>query len=199
MISFRKREIIYRPYEPVLKTIVDLIVIICLAYLFVPAFFHRMTVAGNSMNMTLEQGDVLLINRIAYTFHGPDRFDLIVFQPEEDGTLEYYVKRVIGLPGETVQILDGKVYIDGKPLDSDVIADEIYNAGLAQDPIQLGDNEYFVLGDNRNNSDDSRFSNIGVVNREQIVGQPWFCISPFENMGFVTQKAESIAVQSEES
>lgn len=186
-VQFKKREIIYRPYEPVVKTIVDVIMIICAAFLFVLAFFHKTTIEGNSMSDTLKREDVVLINKVAYSFDGPKRFDVVVFQVEDSENL--YVKRVIGLPGETVQIVGGKVLIDGKALKDDVIEMEIYNAGLAAEPIKLAYNEYFVLGDNRNNSDDSRFSNIGLVTRKAIIGKPWFCLSPIQDFGVITDKA----------
>ena len=80
MVTFKKKEIIYRPYEPVLKLIVDVIMIICVTYLIVVSFFNHTTVSGHSMNNTLQNNDTVLINSLAYTFHGPERYDLIVFE-----------------------------------------------------------------------------------------------------------------------
>ena len=127
MITFKKREIIYRPYEPVMKFIVDIVLIICAAYLFVMAFFTNVNVVGHSMNDTLNDGDVALINKVAYDFGKPDRYDVIAFEPKVANVSEYYIKRIIGLPGETVQIKDGRVYIDGSLLKNDVIDMQIYN------------------------------------------------------------------------
>jgi len=183
MITFKKREIIYRPYEPVMKFIVDIVLIICAAYLLVMAFFTNVSVVGHSMNDTLNDGDVVLINRIAYDFGSPDRYDVVVFEPKVANVSEYYIKRVIGLPGETVQIKDGRVYIDGRLLEDDVIDTQIYNAGTASEPVKLGANEYFVLGDNRNNSDDSRFSNAGLVSLDSIIGKVWLVAYPFKDFG----------------
>ena len=183
MITFKKREIIYRPYEIVVKTIVDIIVIICIAFLTVTFFFDNTTITGHSMNDTLNHTDVMLVNKAVFKFRNPDRYDIVVFEPNIGNVSDYYIKRIIGLPGETVQIIDGKVYIDGKVLEDDVIKMEIYNAGNAAEPITLGYNEYFVLGDNRNNSDDSRFSNVGLVKSDSIIGMPWFVIYPFEDFG----------------
>jgi signal peptidase I len=183
MITFKKREIIYRPHEVVIKTIVDVIVIICLAFLMVTFFFDNTTITGHSMNATLNHSDVMLVNKAVYKFRNPDRYDIIIFKPNIGNVSDNYIKRVIGLPGETVQIIDGKVHIDGKVLSDDVIDMEIYNAGNAAEPITLGYNEYFVLGDNRNNSDDSRFSNVGLVKSDSIIGVPWFVIYPFEDFG----------------
>ena len=183
MITFKKREIIYRPYEPVMKFIVDIVLIICAAYLFVMAFFTNVNVVGHSMNDTLNDGDVALINKVAYYFGKPDRYDVIAFEPKVANVSEYYIKRIIGLPGETVQIKDGRVYIDGSLLKNDVIDMQIYNAGIASEPVKLGANEYFVLGDNRNNSDDSRFSNAGLVSLDSIIGKIWLVAYPFRNFG----------------
>lgn len=183
MITFKKREIIYRPYEPVMKFIVDIVLIICAAYLFVMAFFTNVNVVGHSMNDTLNDGDVALINKVAYDFGKPDRYDVIAFEPKVANVSEYYIKRIIGLPGETVQIKDGRVYIDGNLLKNDVIDMQIYNAGIASEPVKLGANEYFVLGDNRNNSDDSRFSNAGLVSLDSIIGKIWLVAYPFRNFG----------------
>ena len=115
-------------------------------------------------------------------FHGPKRYSIIAFHPNGVKTSKIYVKRVIGLPGETIQIHDGKVYINGSVLEDDVSEDDILTAGLAAGELTLGENEYFVLGDNRNNSEDSRFANVGVVKKDDIVGSVWFIASPMKRM-----------------
>lgn len=195
MVTFKKKEIIYRPYETVLKTVVDVIMIVCLTYLIVVSFFNRTTVSGHSMNNTLNNNDTVLINSLAYTFHGPERFDLIVFESKLGDNSALYVKRIIGLPGETVQIKNGMVYIDDKPLENDIVKDEIFNAGLAASPVKLAYNEYFVLGDNRNNSDDSRYSNIGNVTRESIIGKPWLRTKPVSSFGTIKYKSINTEVK----
>ncbi len=184
MITFKKREIIYRPYEPFVKLAVDMIMIVCVAYLLVVAFFDSTKVAGHSMNNTLKDGDTVLIDKVCYEFREPERYDLIVFEPKVANVSEFYIKRIIGLPGETVLIKDGKVYIDGKRLETDLIDTEIYNAGIAAEPVTLSSNQFFVLGDNRNNSDDSRFSNVGFVNRKDIIGRAWMVTMPLSDFGF---------------
>lgn len=192
MVTFKKKEIIYRPYEPILKTIVDVIMIICFTYIMVNSFFGKTTISGHSMSNTLTNNEKVLINSMAYTFHGPERFDLIIFELDKADTTTKYVKRVIGLPGETIQIKEGRIYIDNKVLENDVITDTIHNAGLAAEPIKLGYDEYFVLGDNRNNSDDSRYSNIGLVKRDTIIGKPWLIIHPLSSFGKIKIKSPTV-------
>lgn len=188
MVTFKKREIVYRPYEPYLKLITDVIMIVCLTYLAVTLFFSHITVAGYSMNDSLKDGNEVFVNKAAYRISGPERYDLIVFEPEVATVSDLYIKRVIGLPGETVQIIDGKIYIDGARLEDDVISTQIYNAGLAAEPVKLEYNQYFVLGDNRNNSDDSRFSNVGLVSHDSIIGKPWLIMYPISDFGTIKAK-----------
>ena len=123
-----------------------------------------------------------MMDKLSYRFHDPARFDIVVFPVVRDGKEEYYIKRVIGLPGETVQIIDGYVYINGEKLDENYGAEVMNDAGRAAEPITLGDDEYFVLGDNRNRSDDSRYENVENLKREKIVGRAWVRIWPFDRI-----------------
>ncbi len=134
---------------------------------------------------TLADGDNLIVDKISYDFHDPERFDVIVFPYQyEENT--YYIKRIIGLPGETVYIDEfGNIYINGGLLEENYGTETIFNAGLAGSEIVLGDDEYFVLGDNRNNSTDSRFEDVGNIKGEDIVGKAWLRIYPFSNFGLV--------------
>jgi signal peptidase I len=136
------------------------------------------------MYPTLEDGDNLLIDKISYRFQEPERFDIIVFQyPHARDT--YYIKRIIGLPGETVLIQDGQIYINGELLEDPYGAEPMENPGRAYRQITLGPGEYFVLGDNRNVSSDSRDSSVGNVTTEQIVGKVFLRIYPWKQMGKV--------------
>ncbi len=157
--------------------------VVVLATFMVVFFCHRVTVSGHSMETSLTDGDVVLVNRAVYQFSDPERLDVIVFENENNSTLKTYVKRIIGLPGETVQIIDDKIWIDGEPLIVEDDLDLVTLSGLAADPVTLGSDEYFVLGDNRESSEDSRFINIGNVTRSQIQGRVWFRISPFADLG----------------
>ena len=147
---------------------------------------QRTEVIGDSMNNTLYNGDNLILNKISYRFHEPERYDIVVF-PFRDGSKKNYIKRVIGLPGETIRLSsDGKIYINGEELTDDVYGLEVFEkAGNAASPITLGDDEYFVMGDNRNNSEDSRFDVVGKVKRSEIIGKVWIRIFPFKSFGRV--------------
>lgn len=122
---------------------------------------------------------------VPYAIKGPKRFDCIAFEPDSIGSSKLYVKRVIGLPGETVQIKEGHIYINGELLENDITDTYIVTAGMTINPVKLGDDEYFCLGDNRNNSEDSRFSSIGMVKRKHIIGKTWMVLSPFEDIKFI--------------
>ena len=150
---------------------------------------HQTTVEGESMEPTLTDGDSVIIQRLSYYFADPKRYDVVVFPVSyDDGTAKktYYIKRVIGLPGETVQIIDGSVYINNEKLDDDVYgAVAINEAGIAENPLVLGENQYFVMGDNRNMSTDSRNSYVGLVNKNDIIGEAWLCTWPLNHFGGV--------------
>ena len=130
----------------------------------------------------LHNKDQLMMDKLSYRIHDPERFDIVVFPVVRDGKEEYYIKRVIGLPGETVQIIDGYVYINGEKLGENYGAEVMNDAGRAAEPITLGDDEYFVLGDNRNRSDDSRYENVENLKREKIVGRAWVRIWPLDRI-----------------
>ena len=127
----------------------------------------------------------ILVNRLVYNAMTPKRGDIIAFKPNGRENAHYYIKRIVGLPGETVQIKDGKVYINGKEQKKDIFVSEIEKPGVARDEITLGENEYFVLGDQASSSDDSRMADIGNVKRSEIYGKIWFNTSVGSNFGFV--------------
>jgi len=142
----------------------------------------RTQVKGPSMQPTLYEDDHLIIDKISYRFREPKRFDIIVFpyQYKED---TFYIKRIIGLPGETIQIIDGIIYINGEVLEEDYGMEVMNSSGRAEEPIELADDEYFVLGDNRNNSADSRSASVANVKREDIEGRAWIRIWPLNKLG----------------
>ena len=156
--------------------------LICLAMIFFVA--QKTVVEGSSMSPALEDGDNLIVDKLSYRFTEARRYDIVVFQYPE-GENSYYIKRIIGLPGETVLIEDGQVYINGELLGENYGAKPMENPGRANSPVTLGEDEYFVLGDNRSVSADSRDPAVGNVSREQIVGKAFVCIYPFDRLGFL--------------
>ena len=148
---------------------------------------YQTPVEGESMEPTLTDGDSVVIQRLSYYFTYPKRYDVVVFPVNYDSESQektYYIKRVIGLPGETVQIIDGSVYINNEKLTDDKYSSTTINeAGIAENPLVLGENQYFVMGDNRNMSTDSRNSYVGLVNKNDIVGEAWICTWPLTHFG----------------
>lgn len=161
-----------------------IIVILVVTFLVVQFVGQRTTVNGVSMYPTLNDGDSLIVDKITYRFSNPKRFDVVVFPFQyQEGT--YYIKRVVGLPGETVQIVEGVVYINGQPLEEEHGWGMIEKAGLASEPVTLGEDEYFVLGDNRNNSSDSREPSVGNVRKNNIIGRAVVRIWPVSEISLV--------------
>ena len=155
------------------------------AYLIVTFVGQRTEVNGSSMENTLDNGDNLIVDKISYRLGSPKRFDVVVF-PYPQNPSTYFIKRVIGLPGETVQIdSSGKIYINGQVLEENFGREVISNPGLAQEPIKLGEDQYFVLGDNRNNSMDSRDSRVGLISGKSMVGKAFLRIWPLNKFGLV--------------
>lgn len=174
-----------RIMRELLNTAIYLLCVLGSVWLVITFVGQRTEVEGASMENTLHNGDNLIVDKLSYRFHDPERFDIIVFPFQfQDNT--YYIKRIIGLPGETVQIMDdGSIYINGEKLEEnygmEVIKPE--TIGRAAEPIELGDDEYFVMGDNRNNSSDSRTDMVGNIKRENIIGKAWLRIWPVSDFG----------------
>lgn len=167
--------------QELLSLIVYIGVVILICFIIMNFVGGRVQVEGPSMQDTLYTGDNLWVDRVSYKFSDPKRFDVVVF-PVADGS--YYIKRVIGLPGEKVQILpDGTILINDKALDEHYGKETIWDPGIAAQPFYLGEDEYFVLGDNRNDSHDSRASDIGNISKDDIFGKAVFRLSPIEKFG----------------
>ena len=173
--------------KEMINTLLYLLGVLCLTWFVIAFVGQRTEVDGSSMEPMLSEGDNLIVDKISYRFRDPERFDIIVF-PFRLEEKTYYIKRIIGLPGETVQIDEqGNIYIDGQVLPEgygrEVIRPD--TVGIARDPITLGDDEYFVMGDNRNNSRDSRTEIVGNVHRDDIIGRAWLRIWPLSRIGFL--------------
>lgn len=171
--------------KEIINTLLYLLFVLCMTWLLITFVGQRTEVDGASMEPTLYNGDNLIVDKITYRFKDPQRFDIIVF-PFRHKENTYYIKRIIGLPGETVQIdEDGSIYINGELLEEHygkqiILAD---HRGIAREPVVLGQDEYFVMGDNRNNSTDSRTEIVGNIKRKDIVGRAWVRIWPFSEFG----------------
>lgn len=171
--------------KEIITWILEIAIVLAIAFVFVYFIGLRTSVVGQSMVPTLDNKQEILVNRFIYSVTDPKPNDIVVFLPNGNEKSHYYVKRVIGVPGDTVQIKDGIVYVNGEVFEEKVNTAEILDAELAAEEIVLEEDEYFVLGDNRNNSEDSRYANIGNVKKEYIVGKAWFIVSPFEDFGFL--------------
>ncbi len=161
-------------------------IIIGVTYLIITYVGQRTRVSGDSMEATLQNGDNLIVDKISYRFRDPERYEIIVF-PYQFGEDTYYIKRIIGMPGETVQIMEGYIYVNGEKLDEtyglEVIDADKY--GVAAEPIELGEDEYFVMGDNRNHSSDSRAQDVGLIKKKDMIGRAWVRIWPLDNFGVI--------------
>lgn len=173
-------------YLPVVAKWVFEIAVVCLfAFVAVWYFGQRVSTVGDSMSPVLRNGDVVLVNRIVYNATTPKRGDVIVFKPKGNENDHYYIKRIVGLPGETIEIIENRVYIDGERLEEDYKTTNIDDVGVVDEKLKLAGDEYFVLGDNREQSEDSRDADVGNVKREYIYGKAWFVITPGDEFGFV--------------
>lgn len=161
-----------------------LIIVLIFTFLVVNYVGQRTVVDGASMEYTLSDNDNLIVDKISYRFTEPKRFDIIVF-PYQYAENTYYIKRIIGLPGETVQIFDGNIYVNGEVIDESYGKEVIESPGIASEEIKLSDDEYFVLGDNRNASSDSRDPSVANIKRKDIIGRAWLRIWPFKDFGIL--------------
>lgn len=169
--------------KSILNFSIYILVVLVLTLLVVRYVGQRTVVMGHSMEPTLSDQDNLLVDKLSYRLHDPKRFDVVVF-PYLYADKTYFIKRIIGLPGETVRIDDtGSIYINDELLMEAYGKEVIEDPGLARDGITLGADEYFVLGDNRNDSSDSRFVSVGNIKGSQIIGKAFLRIYPFSAFG----------------
>lgn len=172
--------------DVVLKWIIDVVVVVMIAVFLATYLCSEEKVVGNSMSSELNSEERVFVDTIVYNIIKPHRYDIVRFTSEsENGVKETYIKRVIGLPGEKVQIKNGSIYVNDKKLDYGSQKEEIVNPGMTTDGVKLGKDEYFVMGDNWNSSEDSRFKSIGNVKLSSIEGKVWLRVSPFAKIGLV--------------
>ena len=158
---------------------------IALAAILSFAFFQTAAIQESSMDPTISSGEKLLLNKVVYQISSPKRGDIIAFRLGEENKGTIHIKRVVGVPGDTIQIQNEQIVINGQTYVEQKDFPPIQNAGIAEDPITLSGSEYFVLGDNRNSSEDSRFIDIGNIRKDQIVGKLWFVVSPMSKIGLL--------------
>ena len=172
-------------YREVFEMIFYMVFVVVATLLVIRFLGQRTEVSGHSMENTLSDRDNLIVDKITYRFRDPKRYDIIVF-PYKYKENTFYIKRIIGLPGETVQITEeGDILIDGEVLEESYGKEVMKSPGIAADPILLGEDEYFVLGDNRNASADSRDPSVGIISGEDIVGRAWLRIWPLNKFGIL--------------
>ena len=181
----RKRKINVSLFYEIMTWLAGIAVSAVLGASIVYFFGLRISMVGSSMEPGIKRGEYVLLNRVSYQFSSPGRGDVIAFYPNGNTKSHIYIKRVIGLPGEKIRIEDGHVFIN----DSRYFLDNVEltpEAGIAANNLELGIDEYFVLGDNRNNTDDSRSANIGNVTSDMIRGKVWFKLGTYDSkMGLV--------------
>ena len=171
--------------KEIITTSLYVLLVLCLSYLFITFVGQRTEVQGSSMEATLSNGDQLIVDKISYRFQDPKRYDIIVF-PFRYENNTFYIKRIIGLPGETIQIDgEGNIWVNGEILEESYGREIIRDPGLAAEPITLGEDEYFVMGDNRNNSSDSRVEAVGNIHRNEIIGRAFIRIWPLSKFGIL--------------
>ena len=185
-----KRPVVMKILIKTFIWVAEIAAVIFLAYFIIYYALEKTEVIGNSMETTLYDGEPIIINKFSYRFSEPKRFDVIVFKQSGKEHSFYNIKRIIGLPGETLQLKDQNIYIDGVIVEDIVNTEPMKNYGLADEEIVLEENEYFVLGDNRNSSEDSRFASVGTIRKDEIIGKAFIRLSPFNFINKINQKQE---------
>lgn len=181
----RRKKISSSMVKEIASWIFGICIAILFAFVIIFSIGMQTSIIGVSMEPALYNGQKILINRFIYTIASPKKGDVVVFLPNGNQNTHYYVKRVAAVPGDTVQIKEGRLYVNGIAEEEERF-DKIADAGIAEHEITLAEEEYFVLGDNRNNSEDSRSGNIGAIRRDMIIGKAWFHMGAGEEgIGFV--------------
>ncbi len=181
----RKKKISSATVREIFTYVFGIVVSVFIAFVIVYAVGMSISIVGRSMEPDLKNGEKVLVNRYAYVLSSPKKGDVIAFLPNGNKNSHYYVKRIVATPGDLVQIINGRLHVNGERVEEEGF-DMMAEAGIATNAFLLDSDEYFVLGDNRNSSEDSRFANIGPVKRKDIAGKVWFCLGgESKGMGFV--------------
>ena len=179
-----KKRMNYDLLRVILTWTFEILIVCFVAFICVWFWGFRVSMIGDSMKPQMANGDIMLVNRIAYNISTPKRGDVVAFKPNGNENSHYYVKRIVGLPGETVEAQEGTILINGKKITEKYQTTALKELGLLEEPIELGADEYFLLGDDRQNSEDSRSADIGNVKRSDIIGKVWF-VTTGKRFGFV--------------
>ncbi|MCD7825434.1 MAG: signal peptidase I [Clostridiaceae bacterium] len=182
----------------IIITMLEVVAVLVLAFCVTHFGMETYTVSGEEMKPTLVSGDKILVNKISYRLHSVRRNDVVVRMSGSEHNY-YSVQRVIGLPGETVQIKDGQVLINGEQLEEKYDFETMENGGLALEKITLDEDEYFVLCDNRNNGEDSRNASVGNILEDNIVGKAWIRMNTIEFVGWIDGFSDKTLNQSTSS
>ena len=181
----KKKKISAGTIKEIFSYLFSIIVAVFIAGVLVYSVGITTRVIGVSMEPSLYNGQKILINRLAYILTTPKAGDVVIFLPNGNANSHYYVKRVVAVAGDRVQIKEGRLYVNGTQVDEPTM-DKMAESGIAVNEIMLASDECFVLGDNRNNSEDSRSANIGPVKNKDIIGKAWFHMgADVEGIGFV--------------
>lgn len=179
MYLYSKKPKIKKVIQSTVLWVLEIALVVALAYFVIEYGVEKTTMMDVSMSGTLEENEKIIINKLAYLRKQPERFDVVVFQQGDSEHGFYKIRRVIGVPGDVVEIVEGIVYINGEKLEEAIKVEPMRVAGIAQEPVQLQENEYFLLGDNRNSSEDSRFASVGIIVKKDIVGKAAVRLKPF--------------------
>lgn len=180
----RRKKVSTSLIKEILSWIFGIVAAVFIAGVTVWFFGMTTNVVGISMEPTLENGQKILVNRFIYTLSSPKRGDVVVFLPNGNENAHYYVKRVVAVPGDKIKIENYTLFVNGE--ESTLVTEKILDGGIAENEFTLKMGEYFCIGDNPNNSEDSRSANIGPVKLDDIIGEAWFKMSLGKNkMGFI--------------
>ena len=162
----------------------EILVVAALAYAIVMMYGIRMPMAGESMEPTIASGDEVMVNRLVYRIRDPKPNDVVVYLQKGNLNAQTSIKRVIAVPGDTVVIKSGNIYVNDEVFEDRILGELIEDPGIAANEIKLSEDEYFLLGDNRNNSEDSRYITVGAIKRDEINGKVWW-IASLSHFGMV--------------
>ena len=173
----RRRKIQGEKVRYVSIWIAEILAVIALAFLVTLGYGKRIACSGESMAPAVAENGSVLVDRVVYHIRSPKKGDVVAFTPKGNTSANDNVKRIVAMRGDMVQIKSGRLYVNGTATNLKQTGLSIKDAGRAETEITLGDDEYFVLGDNVNNSEDSRYESIGNVTRKEMIGKVWFCLS----------------------